>query len=364
MQQHLLPRLLAAITCTTLASAQDVLAYKFDSRTAPTALNFAARSGLAPAEGTARYGTSPWTWTDGRFGPAALKHSPYGGLGANYVDTGWTGALQGDATFAFWARNGLANSTAEVSGFLGRDRFSLATGGPAGGGLTLSGWGGPDLVAAFGVDLCAMPGWNHFAVVIDATARTATWYRNGVPTSTVPVAGGVALAGSLDTMKIGVDHQNWCGSLYDIDEVIVANRAASAAQVRQWATADTAADAAFGNGTQQTTLTTAGGTPALGNAQYRLEVGGAANASFAVVLGGQRTHIELAGLLGPGGALFTLPAVALPGRLDEQGRGQLPLPVPELPALDHAVAFSQAIVMLPAGGFAASNGIAHALAAR
>ena len=78
------------------------------------------------------------------------------------------------------------------AGGSGNTGGSGATGGSAGTGLALTGAGTGDLVADFGVPLCSMNGWHHFAIVVDATAATATWYHDGAPVSTVRFARFIA----------------------------------------------------------------------------------------------------------------------------------------------------------------------------
>jgi hypothetical protein len=356
MNRLVLPLLLAS----SLAAQQEILRYTFDSTDTTRVLNYATGPGAAP-----RFGTTTWPesfmYTPGRFG-SAMHASSMGGLSGRYVYTGWYGPHQGALTIAFFLHNHAANSIAEYSPIAGQPGWSLASGGSAGPGLQLTGWGGPDLNGSFGVPLCSMPGWNHFAIVVDPAASTATWYHNGAAVSSTPVAVPVALG--TGSLLVGTDHVTWCGGLYHLDEFVMLGRAATPAEVMAMATTTPAMVAAIPQAS--VAQLDAASLPVLGNSAFALDVSGPMNGLYVLAAGGSYAFANAAplpldlGAVLPGAAgqmLLVAPQATAAGVL-AKGTATLPLPIPaQAPLLGFSL-FAQAITLAPGGAGAASNALA------
>jgi hypothetical protein len=324
-------------------------------------LNYARGPQAAPVFGTTVWpAPSPYTFTDGRFG-SSLKASPYMGATGNSVHTGWNGPCQGALTLAFFLRNQLANSTGSYSPVAGQPGWSIATGGSAGAGLQLHGWGGPDLNATFATSLCSMSGWNHFAVVVDPAAGQARWYHDGALAVTTAITGGVSLG--TGELLIGSDYVNSCGSMYDVDEFRMLGRAASAAEILSWCQAPSAAVQVFGAPAGVTidtmTLPTSGSNVTVNvNAQAATVFVFAAGFSYASN-GSQQLPADLGALspLAAGRMLLVAPQATMFGVLTG-GQGQLTLGMPQSAQLRGAQLFGEAFGVTPAGTIDASNAIA------
>ncbi|HZN40210.1 MAG TPA: LamG-like jellyroll fold domain-containing protein [Planctomycetota bacterium] len=342
----------------TLCAQQEIVRYAFDSTDTNAVLNYASGPLAGP-----KFGNTTWpveyVYADGRFGNA-LSASMYGGLSGIYVATGWQGGYQGALTIAFFLRNDIATSPNEYSPVAGQPNWSIATGGTAGAGLQLHGWGGPDLNGDFGVPVHTMPGWNHFAIVVDPVAGQATWYRNGVPATTTPISTGVVF--TTGQLFVGADYVNWCGSLYDIDEFVMMGRAASPAEVALMAQAPIASVVPFGTVTN--VAVQANSLPTAGNLNFALQVSGPANTLFLLAAGSSYAQagavalpLDLGPILGASGQFLRVsPDVSVAGVL-LNGMASLPLPLPDQPQLLGVQLFVQAIA-LTGGSFVASNGLA------
>jgi hypothetical protein len=350
---------LPVLLASSLAAQQEIVRYTFDSTDTMNVLNYATGPGAAP-----RFGTASWPeffmYTPGRTGNA-LHSSTFGGASGRYVYTGWYGPHQGALTIAFFLKNYAANSVAEYSPITGQPGWSLASGGPAGPGLQLTGWGGPDLNASFGVPLCSMTGWNHFAIVVDPAAGNATWFRNGAPVSTTPIATPASLG--TGSLLVGTDHVTWCGGLYHIDEFVMLGRAATPTEIATMATASAALVATIEHPSAATLA--ASSLPQVGNAGFALEVDGPANALFVLAAGSSYALLGMAPLpldLGTalpaaaGQMLLVAPQVTAAGVLPK-GEAAVPLPIPAQAPLLGFNLFAQAIT-LGANGVAASNALA------
>jgi hypothetical protein len=342
-----------------LSAQQDIVRYAFDSTDTESVLNYANGALAAP-----RFGTTTWpasmTYANGRFG-SALAASMYMGMSGRYVHTGWNGGYQGALTIAFFLHNVIANSPTEYSPVAGQPGWSVATGGSAGAGLQLHGWGGPDLNGDFGVAVCSMPGWNHFAIVVDPVAGQATWYRNGVPATTTPITGGVVL--TTGELLVGTDHVTYCGSLYDIDEFVMMARAATPAEVALMAQAPIATVVPFGTVTN--VVVQANALPTAGNLSFALQVSGPANTVFVLAAGGSYAQagavalpLDLGPILGASGQFLRVsPDVSVAGAL-LNGVASVGIAIPDQPQLLGVQLFAQAIDLTASGSFVASNGLA------
>lgn len=362
---RLLPNTLLAVTCAVTcavpATAQDgVVYYKFDATDTTQVLNHAHGASAGP-----RFGTTSWPanlcYTTGQIGHA-LQRSGLVGLAGKFVETGVTGPIAGSMTIAFALRNGGANSSATYSPIAGQPSWSIATGGSAGSGLQLHGTGVGDVNGDFGAPLCSLPGWNHFAVVVDAAAGTARWYGNGALVSSQPISGGVQIAAQ-QALRVGTDYVTHCGGLYDIDEFRLLDRAASATEIAAWANGTAATAVPFGAATA--VALAANQTPQLGNPTFALVatapnsllVAFAFGSSYAQ-FGGTALPLSLNGVLpGPAGQLLLVAPEGISVAATQDGVATLPLPVPANTQLLGRFAAVQAIALLGDGQFRTGNAL-------
>lgn len=336
----------ALLSLAAVATAQqEIVRYTFDSTDTNQVLNYAHGPQAAPSFGHVT-GSVFGTYHAGRFG-SSLAHSAFVGMSGNRVETGWQGGHQGAVTIAFFLKNGLANSVSQYSPVAGQPGWSVATGGSAGAGLQLTGWGGPNLDGNFATAVCSMPGWNHFAVVVDPAAGVGTWYHNGAVASTTPITGG--MAATTGELLVGTDYVTICGSLYDIDEFVMLGRAATAAEIGTMAQTVPATTTVFGPTTTLQLATTQ--LPSLGNAGFTVDVTAAGSSLF--VLAGGFSYATAGPLSLPfhlgsvlpgatGQMLLVAPAATTAGVL-QSGAAAVPLPVPNQLPLLGAQLFLQAI---------------------
>jgi hypothetical protein len=340
-----------------LFAQQEIVHYAFDSTDTDQVLNYAGGPNAAP-----EFGTTSWPANDmyvpGRFGNA-LQASPYVGVIGRSVHTGWNGNHQGELTIAFFLKNQLANTPTAYSPVTGQPGWSLATGGSAGAGMQLTGWGGPDLNVDFGTAVCSLPGWNHFALVVDS--QSATWYLNGAVASTTAISGTVTLGGG--ELLVGTDYVTFCGSLYHIDEFRMLGRAVTPAEIAAWSSTPAAATTLFGveNGMTVGAL----GLPTLANATFAIELE-AQQSSIWLLVGGTSyaNHGAVAlpfdlGTVLPGasGSMLRVAPMATAAGVLSGGEATFALPIPNEPLLGAAQVFFQAIG-LGESGIEASNGLA------
>ncbi|HEX6813480.1 MAG TPA: LamG-like jellyroll fold domain-containing protein [Planctomycetota bacterium] len=288
--------------CTTLATAQDFIHYRFDSNCTNEVLNLASGPGAFPANGVLQTNTSP-TFDVGAFG-ACLA----GGVDAsnlyNRVNTGWTPSAQpltGNLTFAFFAklRNAHGTSLNYLCGVT-TSANRLFTNGIAQRGLYFrnvvsSGPQGVDLSALTAVldfQTLAATSWVHIAIVVDQPAGTATWYANGTQVHQVSGVGG-ALINSAGTFMVG-SQLSTVESNYDLDEFLISNRAFSAAEVLVLSLSPRAGDGDYLSqipsqcGAGNVTLASSGGAPFAGNFAYSLDVSATTPQLFLLLAGFDR----------------------------------------------------------------------------
>lgn len=266
----------------------DVLYYKFDETGGRRVVNYASGSGVAPAEGmlTGSYAT---THVPGTFGPSAMSGgTATNATSSNYTDTGWIPTVSNSSiTIAFFMKQRTAPPSTSYLFTANSGLCRMFTGGVASRGLRLASWGGTpaNLDTAYDVQTAAASNWLHVAIVIDATAMTATYYFDGVAQPSVTTNGGITLATGTATFHIG-GYTSY-GGLYDIDEFRLSLRAASAAEIVSWAKASSAASGPYGKGCNGGSLA-GSGLPSLGNATHALVVGGTLGNVFALGLGTSR----------------------------------------------------------------------------
>lgn len=346
----------------SLFAQNQIIHYTFDSTDTTQVLNYASGPQAAPSFGTTSW-PAEYTYAPGRFG-SALDASPYlGGIG-NFVQTGCTCSHQGAVTISFFLFNVIASDAAGYSPVTGQPGWSIATGGSAGPGLQLVGWGGAPINGNFSTAVFQMSGWNHFAVVVDPQTGTASWYHNGVPATTTPIPGSAGVVFGGGELLVGADYVNMCGSLYRIDEFRMLGRAATTAEIAAWANQPAAATTTFGVAHGITLQ--ANSLPTIGNLGLVLDA--SAPQSTIVVLTAGSSYamhgmlplpLDLGALLpGAGGQLLLVAPVTSAASLVIGGEASFPLPIPELPALGGAQLFLQTIGLGEDGSVQSSGAVA------
>jgi Concanavalin A-like lectin/glucanases superfamily len=258
---------IAALGSTAIAQSNtwDIMNYPFITNSTTTVLNLATGTKKAPNGKIISTGTGQKGLTTGKPGPAgsvgfSLSGSTDGSSTKhNYMDTGWKGGMTGSMTIAWDMR---LNSTPAIAGaayyiISGLGSFRIYHNGNGYLGLKIKAWSnnsGPELVLGSGsagrtgtnaVDLHSMAkkNWIHIAIVIDGTAKTATWYVNATPvrkytglTNTVNIPANTA------TMRVGRHTSATRTSCFDIDNFRLANKVATVAELKKWASQNVTAD--------------------------------------------------------------------------------------------------------------------------
>jgi len=266
---------LLSVLVMATASAQDVVHYKFDDHCGTRVVNYAYPS-PAPREGTVS-ATSTWQpWTQGLWGGAFDANTP-SIFEQSSVDTGWAPGGGGSFSYAAWVRiPGVTSSqfqhTVMFAGGTGPGFFSGVPMGLFNTSLltqwrTASGGQATSLSAA-NVRVLAQQRWVHLAAVIDVPGNHYTLY----------VDGAVDHSFSLTGMAPG----SWTGNLiigapvssgFLMDEVVVATRAFSAAEVALLVTGPRAAAGPYGaGGCRGAVLNAAGGLPRVPNPGFQLQL--------------------------------------------------------------------------------------------
>lgn len=362
-----LPLALALASAAALGAQSEVLYYKFEGG-GTKALNYAIGS-PAPGEGTITntLTTAPTTsFVPGQFGEALTSGVTPAPYQANWVDTGWAPSVTGDYTWAMWMRNSRGTSGSGLTYIAGvptsTSTFRIYSGSSI--LLTVGGAGGVTYYSTTAnVYQLATAGWVHVAFVVDTTAMTATYYINGVPETPDVLTALPNIVGS--TFHIGRQALTNAPSIYDIDEFRFLTRAATAAEVQVWATANGAGASAFGIGCGAS-LATDNGAPVLGNASFGLAVSAptAPSSVGVLALGFSRTSwgsvplpLDLGLVLPPlaGCPLECSADVTLTIVLDGAGAAVQPFPIPVGAAYDGLQIYGQALLLGGPNGLSTTN---------
>ncbi len=282
---------LAVFSLSVLATAQDFIHYKFDSTCTTEVINYATGPQALAANG-ALQSTSPTSpYVAGVFGSALAAGSTVAPTYQNLVITGWDPGVQpvnGDLTMAWFMRQNVANGSPFYIMGAPSGGVRLFTGGVAGRGLyqrqiLAAGGNGTNATIAndfylpatvVDIQTLASAGWVHVAMVVDATAATATWYVNGAQALQLTgVTGGAAITAA-GPFRLGgyssVSH-------FDVDEFLMSFRAYSASEILALSLTQQAGDGDYlsGSTTQcgSLSLASANGRPQLSNFLYSLELG-------------------------------------------------------------------------------------------
>lgn len=354
------------------ATGQDLLHYKFDEVYGSKVVNYAAGS-LAPSQGTivsSLPGAPAASWAPGRFGAGALAGSIASPNTPNRLDTGWVpGTFSGSLSYALWlkvAYNQPAPSLCYVFGSPTSGQFRVFTGGS--GIWFTSGAGFASQSTLANIYNLANGNWVHLAFVADAASLTATYFVNGVaePSRTITVAPTWT---SPVPFTVGQQLVGSAGSIFDIDEFLLANRAMTAVEIAALAQEPRAGNAGYGSGCGPLSLGSVGGVPALGNFGYGLELSSPQAGIALLGIGGNRATyagqplpFDLGSLLGYGACtidssfdLTTLFAVLGPQP------AVFGMPIPPLPAFLGVTFYAQAPGLLGGSSYATSNAFAIAI---
>ncbi|MCC6672674.1 MAG: LamG domain-containing protein [Planctomycetes bacterium] len=367
---HIPVKLLASLllaAAAPVAAQQDVLYYKFDETGGKKVVNYASGSGLAPAEGSLVGNNTP-QFQAGRFGPGCLSGgTATTAAGSTYVATGYQNSMTGSSFTVAWYMKQRTAPPSTSYFFYSNAGFRSFTGGVAGRGLYTRSWntagGTPsDLILTTDVQTLAAANWVHIALVVDATALTATYYIDGVAQTPITISAGATNTTAGLFTAAGFSTTN--GGLYDIDEFRFSKRAASAAEILAWKTQTSPADGPYGKACNGGTLASSGGAPKLGNMAYTLNLGGG-NGAYALgvginrlSLGGVPLPFDL-GAVFPGlaGCLWECSGDLFVNGVVVGGAVTIPVPIPASPSLDGVPLWCQAIIV-GTGTQQTTNGLA------
>lgn len=239
---RILPLPLIAFCVVSHLSAQDVIYYPFVTGSGNSVINL----GTGPATGTlSTANTSNSGWTSGK-SDHALAGVDATGTGS-WVDTGYTDAVTGSFTVAFFMKQSLAVANTLSYQISGRGSFRMFTGGVAYEGLYLRAWGGApaDLVLrGIGNQVAGQPyldlrskavtDWVHIALVVDASAMVATYYVNGSPFSSTPITAAANITTGLPFL-VGMHTSAGYRSNQNIDDFRFSTDAVPPHRIQTWA---------------------------------------------------------------------------------------------------------------------------------
>jgi hypothetical protein len=261
-----------ALLLAAATPAQDAIHYKFDGRCGTAVVNYADPS-PAPRHGLITASATHQPWVQGLWGGAFDGNTDI--FTVARIDTGWSlAAAAGSFSYAAWVRIpgttgiGLPHTllTTVGTGFVSGTATGLFEGHLLTQWATASGPQGLSITAA-DVKALATQRWVHLAFVIDVAAGSYTAYVDGA------VDHSNALAGSAPGNWSGTLQVGALGSSFVVDELVVATRAFSAAEVTALHAGPRAAAGAYGaGGCRGALLATTGGPPRVPNPGFRLQV--------------------------------------------------------------------------------------------
>ncbi|MCA8948204.1 MAG: hypothetical protein KDE27_01800 [Planctomycetes bacterium] len=385
---HVSAAVAAFSSLASLTSAQDFIHYKFDSTCNDEVINYATGTSALASNGVMQSTSAISPYVTGVFGSALAAGSTVSPTYSNRVITGWDPGVQnitGDLTMACFMRYNASNGSPFYIWGAPSGGFRMFTSGVAGNGLyqrviLASGGNGVNASIAndfylpdttFDFQAAAAAGWVHVAIVVDATAATADWYING--TSVLQLTGvvGGAQITAAGPFQLGGYSST---SHFDVDEFLMSTRAYTPAEILALSLAPQGGDGDYYSGTTTQcgtlALASTGGRPAIGNANYALEVTPSAPSIYAVLFGLDRCTFSGSlplpfdgGMLTPAAAgckvladnLLTLSGVA--------ASGPATLPIPLVGGSLSGVQFyaQAAAVDLTTSAISASNGFTFSI---
>ncbi|MBK8095894.1 MAG: hypothetical protein IPK26_02230 [Planctomycetes bacterium] len=266
-----------AVLIPASVCAQDTVHYKFDGRCGTMVVNHADPS-PAPRHGVITASASHQPWVQGLWGGAFDGNTDI--FTVSQLNTGWSLAgVGGSFSYAAWVRIpgttgiGLPHTLlttvqpTTVPGFVSGTTTGFLEGHLLTQWTAASGPAGLSITAA-NVKTLATQRWVHLAFVIDVAAGSYTAWVDGAIDHTNAL--GAAVPGNWSgTLQVGA-----LGSGFVVDELVIANRAFSAAEVATLFAGPRAAAGAYGaGGCRGGTLTTIGGPPRVPNPGFALRIG-------------------------------------------------------------------------------------------
>lgn len=363
--------LLAIVLMPLVASAQEILHYKFDEGCGSEVAQFGTAAGNAVLSTTLPGGPDA-ARVPGKFG-GALRGSDLV-TSSTRIDTGWMpDSPSGDFSFAMWLRNAPGNPTTIPFGYVfgatgGQLRMYI---GPTG-NFWLDGFAG---VVATGANLTSIlnAGWVHIACTVDSGSLEATWYINGAQQLPVPFGGPAWISGN--DFTIGArDNLGSSPCALDIDEFVWREGLWSILDIQALFAEPRAAVANYTSGTSQgcgglVTITSLGGRPTYGNLGFDLQVDHGAAVLVALAAGFDRCSIGAAtlpldaGLLLPqlAGCQLLLDPVLVLVTTSTGTATTFPLPIPAVLPAAATVYFQAATLDTNTLGGAMSSGFVVAV---
>jgi PKD repeat protein len=346
----------------------DILQYSFNEPRGAAVANSAVGS-PAPAFGTAKAGTTGapanpnWQGDPGR--SAWQGNEPnFGCLGAdnvtpyeNRVDTGWPFVLSGSHTITYWSRpTGAAPSFPYAFGAATASARAYY----AGTYMSLRSWGNIPGFVDSASDPKALPGWSHWALVVDDAAGTAQWYVNGVPDGAQASFTPNTFAVNLGNFLVGgyTTSTALYTRYFEMDDFRLYGRALTPAEILGCAVQEQASATTFGAGCAGAsgvpTIAGSGGQPTVGNAAFQIDIGNVEAGQLTALLigvlavdGGARP-LDISFLFGPGCVAETLPDLgAFVAGVGPSS--SFPLTIPNDPALAGGHVYAQALVFATDG---------------
>lgn len=331
------------------------LYYIFEEGAGASVLNYASESGVAPAEAKI-VSTNSNAWAPGRRGKFALRGAEPGKY--NYLDTGWKGPLQGEFTIAF-ALKARTKHTGVSEFFSNLGSFRAFTGGAAGKGLRVDGWGGKPAALDLKADIqtAAQNGWVHVALVIDAKNKRATYYVDAKAQTPIPITTGANVPGGGTTFRVGAHKDTRTASAYDIDEFILWPGVVSPAQIRTWAESGYGSGTPYGKGCRNIKMERLANRPTLGEQYFYIGSRGPAGALCCQMMGTSRLRdrnmklpFQLDPIFPPAkGAdcniLASADLIVLEGIVPPSGRAIMRLQIPVNPWLLDHVLYTQTLLL-------------------
>lgn len=349
-----------ALALSSLSVAQtsnEILYYKFDALAGNRAINqYSGGPRFGNLVTTAKQFRAP-----GKFGNAL--QGAESGSAYNYIDSGYTAAIAGSFSFAFFMkeRTTLPNSLAYYF-FSGEGSFRLFTSGAAGNGLQCRGWGGANLGLTTDIRTPAATRWVHVALSVDGVNKTATWYVDGVQQSRSTIAAAANVPARTVGYRVGAHTRLTTTTWWDIDEFRFLTRPITEVEAKTWS----AAAIDYGKGCGATLGAVANQDPKLGNARFGMELQAKAGSPALLSVGFSATKllgaIPMPLDLGPifptlNGCMWESSMDLLgTGLVPASGKLVFPFPIPNLPALVQLPLYSQALVLPSTGPKQTSGG--------
>lgn len=364
MRHLILPTLalgLASLGAPAGAQSAEKLYYKFEAGGLVRALNYAADN--TPNEGKV-VTTNSQAWVTGKFGRFAMGGRESGK--SIYADTAWNGALSGDVSISWFMKARSSHGTSPSYFFSGVNAFRCFTGGAAGKGLRLAGWGGPDVTLNTDIQALAASGWVHVAILI-ASGNNVQWFVNGNQVQIDPITANLSVSAGANPFRIGAHTDLSATTAYDIDEFRVVESWVGPATVAAWNNDSSAAHTVYGKPCGAS-ISPFNSLPKLGNTSYGIDLVAPPGAICCFGFGsnmikfmGADIPFDIGNLVSAGAGCFIENSIDIEeilGTVPPSGRGGLRVPIPNNAFLKDLTFYIQGIYIDVNLKITAANGIA------